>query len=263
MSWPTLTVLALTIRLYDGTALPDSTLTRAVDTAVATLSDAGIASTWLDCSAAVEDGACRQPLEVDGVVLRIRHAALGGAQEVLGDAVVDLGLGAGYFATVYANRVARVAAGARVETGALLGRALAHEVGHLLLGHQRHSTHGLMRANWTAAALSREGPASWRFTPEEGTLMRHQLMRRASLQGPSGRLAAAAVRPFAGPPNAVSPQPGGSSCPPGTGGMPPPDRVRPTSSPAPARFAAPPTTPPPDRGAPSAPVRGAAAGRNG
>ncbi|HYM21720.1 MAG TPA: hypothetical protein VEU08_00865, partial [Vicinamibacterales bacterium] len=43
----------------------------------------------------------------------------------------------------------------------ILGRALAHELGHYLLASQRHSSHGLMRANWSIDALDSEARAGF------------------------------------------------------------------------------------------------------
>src|ERR1700682_765215 len=41
------------------------------------------------------------------------------------------------------------------ETGTLLGHAMAHELGHLLLGSNSHSVRGIMCAEWRTADLIR------------------------------------------------------------------------------------------------------------
>ena len=46
----------------------------------------------------------------------------------------------------------------------LLGRAIAHEIGHLLLG-SRTSARGLMRALWSQDELRGLKPAHWQFSP--------------------------------------------------------------------------------------------------
>jgi hypothetical protein len=41
-----------------------------------------------------------------------------------------------------------------VNEGMVLGHAIAHELGHLLLGVDAHSPEGLMRAHWTSRDLA-------------------------------------------------------------------------------------------------------------
>jgi hypothetical protein len=40
-----------------------------------------------------------------------------------------------------------------VSKGQILGHAVAHEIGHLLMGTNSHSSRGLMRGNWKVDAL--------------------------------------------------------------------------------------------------------------
>lgn len=57
----------------------------------------------------------------------------------------------------------------------LLGRAIAHEMGHLLLGSAEHARAGLMRALWSHDELRGMKPAHWEFSPREASQMRHTL----------------------------------------------------------------------------------------
>jgi hypothetical protein len=56
----------------------------------------------------------------------------------------------GSLATLYVNRVFDLAAACGVDGGTLLGRAMAHELAHLLLGSPRHSSTWLMGPHWPA-----------------------------------------------------------------------------------------------------------------
>ena len=47
--------------------------------------------------------------------------------------------------------------------GTLLGRAMAHEIGHLLMGRAAHAVRGLMRPRWTRAEVARNVKADWGF----------------------------------------------------------------------------------------------------
>lgn len=78
-------------------------------------------------------------------------------------------------ATIYLDRVARVAATAGVDTGILLGRAIAHDIGHLLLGSLRHGDAGLMQALWSRQMLERNTPDDWNFTSGKSRALRRRL----------------------------------------------------------------------------------------
>jgi hypothetical protein len=148
-------------------------------TASAILGRAGIQVLWLECALPLETAtaaaACRQPLQWNELVVRILSAGtVDGRPDVdtLGFAFVDLEAGGGSLATVYADRVWAMAQGAGIDAAELLGRAMAHEVGHLLLGTNRHAPYGLMRGIWSSADLRRSRATQWLFGGQEGEVMR-------------------------------------------------------------------------------------------
>ena len=49
----------------------------------------------------------------------------------------------------------------------LLGRTLAHELGHLLLNSRNHDTTGLMRSRYQAQDVLRDPPAAYTLDPEQ------------------------------------------------------------------------------------------------
>ena len=93
-----------------------------------------------------------------------------------GPAVVvrSYGLG-GLVATVYVDRVNAVAYVGGVDSAILLARAIAHEIGHLLMGTTQHASNGLMRAVWSQAELRRQMAADWQFSKAEAQAMRRAL----------------------------------------------------------------------------------------
>jgi hypothetical protein len=145
-----------------------------VHTAAAILRQADVAATWLDCStgAAARHLACASPLAPGEIAIRITpgppdpHPA---ATRPLGYSLVDPAAGLGTLGTVFSDRVAWLAAAAHSRPETLLGRAVAHEIGHLLLGTNEHSPTGLMRAVWTASDLSRNRRDDWLFTGADRT----------------------------------------------------------------------------------------------
>jgi hypothetical protein len=97
----------------------------------------------------------------------------------LGYSLVDTSISEGALATIYVDRVAWLSAQAgpraAVDGPTLLGYAIAHEVGHLLLGTNAHDAAGLMRAIWSRAQLQRNDPADWQFTTGESLAMGRSL----------------------------------------------------------------------------------------
>jgi hypothetical protein len=78
----------------------------------------------------------------------------------------------GRVATVYVDRAHWLASESGTEDSVVLGRAIAHEIGHLLMGTGRHSPRGLMRAIWMRKDFQRVDDDEWLFTPADVTAMR-------------------------------------------------------------------------------------------
>jgi hypothetical protein len=96
----------------------------------------------------------------------------------LGEALIDPQTGGGTLATVYIDRVEWMAKQTSTDPRALLGRAIAHELGHLLMPTSGHSTRGLMRAIWSGAELRRGRARDWAFEPREVAAIRARLTGR-------------------------------------------------------------------------------------
>jgi hypothetical protein len=96
----------------------------------------------------------------------------------LGYSLIDTSRAAGALATVYVDRVQWLCAQARVPSAIIVGMAMAHEIGHLLLGTNAHGTAGLMRAVWSYRELQRRDPLDWTFTDGEAARMIRALRER-------------------------------------------------------------------------------------
>ncbi len=164
------------VRIYDRVGLPAATVQPALALAAATLSSASIEVTWRLCAPRGGSvAACDAPLEEGVRVVRIlrspapagRHGGL-----PLGEALIDTQAGRGVLATIYFDRVTALADASRSEVGPLLGRAIAHEMGHLLLASNAHSPHGLMRAIWSRAELRRDAAVDWVFAAADVSALR-------------------------------------------------------------------------------------------
>jgi hypothetical protein len=162
----------IVIRIYDTGATSTAQRAAAIRTAATILDQAGLTVDWRDCSERLADRSCHQPRRDRDLIVRVMPTLVSRATSVdagfrLGVAVLDPGTRAGEMATIFHDRVQAVAHRTGVDCGQLLGRALAHEVGHLLLREMGHSRHGLMRAVWTDEELTSDRREDWLFAPSD------------------------------------------------------------------------------------------------
>jgi hypothetical protein len=173
----------LLVRVYHGPEVSTEHVQAARLEAESIFHTAGIGMATIDCSSTSgATGPCAQPLAPGDLVLRLKLAGVtrGRRAVSMGFANVNDGsLGVPVLATVFVDRVALVARESGVEWPQLLGRAMAHEIGHLLLNDAQHADHGLMRATWSGAELRREHRSDWKFLNAEAVRMRAGLVARA------------------------------------------------------------------------------------
>lgn len=170
----TVLALSLAIRVYDNTGVPPDARASALAVVHAILKDAGIAVTWREDDNAPTSGE---------VIVRIVTAPAEVLPGPLGFSLIDVERRAGTLATVYADRVTKLAALSGTDPGQLLGRAMAHEIAHLLLGTTRHADRGLMRGVWTSVELHREQAWDWSLSREDVARMRRGLVARLRRPG--------------------------------------------------------------------------------
>jgi hypothetical protein len=170
------------VRSYNTIGVPLSVVERAESTVGDLLQEAGIDSSWRNCStingpSSDSRDACDDVLNASEVIVRIVRTPRAITDvEVLGYSHVDPYRRQGTLATVFADRVRVLAAALRIDEGTLLGRAMTHEVGHLLLGTLQHSDAGLMRGAWNTAGRRR---SDWFFSSAEAARMRAGLEARS------------------------------------------------------------------------------------
>jgi len=179
---------ALEVRIYRTSVRP-AELAAATETATRLFRRSGIDVVWLQCWS--DPGAviprpdpCQRPLEPTEVIMHV-VAGVAGTDEsgdALGSALIDPSEPVAHVAHVYPARVSALARDGWIEASDLLGRAMAHEIGHLLMRSTGHASTGLMRARWTIDELRRNRPLDWAFSKNE-----EEAMREALAQLESGR----------------------------------------------------------------------------
>ena len=167
----------VTVRVYDASGLDATTRAAALEVAAATLAPAA-AVRWRHCNMPAGAPGCERGPQSGELVLRIvqsrdgrdTHAVRGRLSSSsllpLGDALVDR-TQSGVLATIYLDRVRLLARAASVTVARLLGHAIAHEIGHLLLASSSHGTDGLMRAIWSSEEVKRGRAGDWTFSRQE------------------------------------------------------------------------------------------------
>jgi hypothetical protein len=84
-------------------------------------------------------------------------------------------------ASVYYEYAGRLASSDR-EISIILGSAIAHEVGHLLLGPNSHSAGGIMQGEWGPKQLQLALMGRLLFASQQEKLIRAEARRRMNLQ---------------------------------------------------------------------------------
>ncbi|HSD74092.1 MAG TPA: hypothetical protein VLB75_04935 [Steroidobacteraceae bacterium] len=176
---------AVVVRVYDANGVMAGTNRQALDHARKALDAASIDVIWQMCPASPSCDAPMAPGELAIRIVRAQGPPSDTGTLPLGDATIDGRAGTGVLATVYVDRVEWLAHKAGADSRALLGRAIAHELGHLLLATTTHGPVGLMRAYWSQDEVRRGRARDWRFAPTELAAMR----RRAEARERDTRLA--------------------------------------------------------------------------
>ncbi len=85
--------------------------------------------------------------------------------------------GYGCYADVFYGPMLKLQLETSTRVALILGHAMAHELGHLLLGTNSHSRDGLMAARWNRDDLARAARGDLLFGPEESRRMKSQFKR--------------------------------------------------------------------------------------
>ena len=160
------TMEPLCIRIYDTAGTSPDDRRRAMKRATEILADADVEVDWRDCSPwpAPRHPSCSESPKPGELVVRLVRQPESRHLRALGEALVDTATRTGVLATVFVDRIEQFAARARADVESMLGRVVAHEIGHLLLGTPDHAQTGLMREIWSAKDPARKHGDDWLFS---------------------------------------------------------------------------------------------------
>ena len=168
----------VTIVIYDSEHVGAKTLARAERTAATILQTAGIESSWasgpvrdlsnlgMDFSAYPQSDCEHRPTSDILRVQILPRAPAGVALQTLGYSLPCAK--GGVQVTIFADRTANVSAMGGPTFGRVLGYAIAHELGHVLLHSGAHDAAGLMKDIWSKRDWQRAAVSIIAFSPAEG-----------------------------------------------------------------------------------------------
>jgi hypothetical protein len=148
-------------------------LPEALKTAANVYKRAGVNVVWVSDNDASDDGAALTVViePSTGVRKDLPFEALGVASDA-GDGT------RGSLAQVFGDRVKTFAESYRFSVSAVLGCALAHEIGHLLLPVNAHQGGGIMRASWQPDLFPPRAAGLLGFVPEQARVLRLRVLGR-------------------------------------------------------------------------------------
>jgi hypothetical protein len=180
---------SILVRVYDNVGIVTADLNDALKHSREILRRAEVSVDWVQCPArrtgSVPAICDTSPGNSEMVVRLIEGAEKDRDKRPLGQPLLDRSRGTGVFATVFMNRVDRFAEVAQYSRSVVLGRAIAHEIGHLILGTDEHSATGLMREVWTVEQLVRNRSEDWQFSPAQTFELRSAWLAGGSLASKS------------------------------------------------------------------------------
>ncbi|HKD50905.1 MAG TPA: hypothetical protein VKB90_08915 [Candidatus Acidoferrum sp.] len=174
-------LIQLRVSVFNSSAVLPSTVDRAESEAGQVLRDAGVGVIWLNCPQNAQHeaalGSCSEASFPSHLHLRIVRASRGLRATTVGISFVAED-GRGCYADLFYQPIQQLQEETQVSPSVVLGHAMAHELGHLLLGTNSHSSSGLMRSHWTGEDLARASKGNLRFSQEQSVRIRNRLAQK-------------------------------------------------------------------------------------
>ena len=175
------TDLKMSVRVYNYAPNSTDMLRVAESETEKIFAKAGVRLEWHECAkpapAQSADPACAAPVTptdlrlriVNRVQLKDSHASAPASGFTFGDFII-----------VQLEHLRELPAPAACFRDVLLGRVIAHEMGHVLLG-EAHSPQGIMQARWGEEQLDLKAISEMLFTPDQTRALRLAVQARTRL----------------------------------------------------------------------------------
>lgn len=181
--------LTIKVRVHDHARLGPRLLTHAQGEVTRLFQEMGILVDWIECPLAAAEldryPACQQPLGLTGldvnIVTRSMAEGLTLSSTTLGITSMRQEGERAFVASVFCDSVREQAHPGGAGFAQILGHAMAHELGHILLRTSGHAPTGLMRARWSPEDLRRAAWGQLCFTDGQAAVIRAEVAARAQL----------------------------------------------------------------------------------
>jgi hypothetical protein len=183
----------LIVHVYNQAHIPTPSLDRALQRAASVLATADVKPAWVPGSPDAAEAHSLDLSKHEGqrpsgrqflVLVLAKQVPPGHARGALGIAFPQSE--AGVNAMVFSDQVDRTRH--EIDGPTLLGLAIAHEIGHVLLNTSAHGNAGIMKSAWLRADLEQAEARLAMFTRSERNTIRQQLYARvSSSNGPPNR----------------------------------------------------------------------------
>jgi hypothetical protein len=176
----------LTVQMYTVNPVPPEILDFAAPEAARILRALPVRLNWINCSAPSHPEECdSSSLPTDLRVRLVPKALAPASRNALGMAMWSE---SGSSAALFYDRALSIR-GPGLFLAQILGRAMAHEVVHLLLGTTSHDDRGLMKGHWSAEDLHFDSGGSLELSPAAIEAIRNGAeMRMASADSEGKRV---------------------------------------------------------------------------
>ena len=171
-------LVQLRVSVFNSSPVLPSTIETAEREAGRVLQYAGVEVIWLNCTQDVQQeallGRCSEVSFPSHLHLRILRASRGLKETTVGISYSAKD-GKGCYANLFYEAIQQLHEETNASPSLVLGHAMAHELGHLLLGTNSHSPTGLMRARWTHEDLANAAKGNLRFSQEQSLRITNRL----------------------------------------------------------------------------------------
>jgi hypothetical protein len=154
----------VTVGIANIVAAPSGVIKHAQEVANRVLHSAGVTAQWVSCPGpgmGIKDYPdCPLHLSPSHVVIKFGHPF----ERKDGFRITHFAFTTGFQVTIIYEQVEQAALKAEIAAGSVLGMIMAHEIGHVLLGDDSHSSTGVMRPQWRPKDFVHGSPADFRFT---------------------------------------------------------------------------------------------------
>jgi len=177
------------VSVFNDAQISEGRVARAERVAHELFAHAGIHIDWMNCGRAAEATEervkCNEAAFPAHLEVRLLERSLNLSESTLGLSYLGED-GVGCHADLFYVGIVSIEQEGHLNAETILGLAMAHEIGHLLLGSNSHSSSGIMRAKWQRQELFAAGKGTLGFSEAEARKMQNRLERVAVPGGPSG-----------------------------------------------------------------------------